>query len=311
MGKTNTVYTLISPVAFIIFNRPDKAQITFDAIAKARPKQLLVIADGARSHIVGEKERCEATRAIIDQVNWDCEVLKNYSESNLGCKQRLASGLDWVFNNVSEAIILEDDCLPTPSFFQYCDELLAYYRNDERIGMISGDNFQEGIWRGKGDYYFSRFCHIWGWATWARAWKKYDVNASSWPQLKARNWLGSLGFKGSEKKHWEEAFESVYTKRLDTWDHQWNLACWQNEMLAITPNVNLISNIGFGEGATHTKGPSIHSDMKTIDLQFPLKHPTEVTRNQAADNMSSRRLFTNSYLVRGIRKIKAILGIRK
>lgn len=305
------MYTLTSPVAFIIFNRPDKAQKTFNAIAKAQPKKLLVIADGARAHVAGEKERCEATRAIINQVNWECEVLKNYSESNLGCKQRLASGLDWVFSNVPEAIILEDDCLPASSFFQYCDELLAYYRNDDRVGMISGDNFQEGIRRGEGDYYFSRFCHIWGWATWARAWKKYDVNASSWPQLKERDWLGSLGFKGSEKRHWEEAFESVYNKSLDTWDHQWNLACWQHEMLAITPNVNLISNIGFGEGATHTTGPSIHSDMQTIDLQFPLRHPTEVKRNLAADNMSSRRLFTNSYLVRGIRKIKAILGIRQ
>lgn len=305
------MYTLNTPIVFIIFNRPDKAQKTFEAIAKAKPKKLFVIADGARTHKAGEKEICDITRAIIDQVDWDCEVLKNFSEVNMGCKLRLSSGLDWVFNTVPEAIILEDDCLPAPSFFQYCDELLARYRDDNRIGMISGCNFQEGIQRGDGDYYFSRFCHIWGWATWARAWKKYDVNVSSWPELKAQDWLGSLGFKGAEQKHWDVEFDRVHSKTLDTWDHQWTMTCWKNEMLAIMPNVNLISNIGFGAGATHTTGPSIHADMKTANLQFPLKHPTEVKRDIAADKKSSRELFSHSFVMRVIRKLKAIFGVRR
>lgn len=305
------MYKLNSPIVFVIFNRPDKAGKTFEAIARAQPKKLLVIADGARSNISGEKERCAETRAIIDRVDWDCEVLKNFSDINLGCKQRLASGLDWVFSKVPEAIILEDDCLPAPSFFQYCDELLDHYRNDVRVGMISGDNFQGGKWRGDGDYYFSRFCHIWGWATWARAWQKYDVNVSQWPKLKESRWLDSLGFKGAEKAHWQEAFDRVYSKKLDTWDYQWVMTCWVNEMLAISPNVNLISNIGFGEGASHTTDEnSIHSNMGVSELHFPLKHPREISRNIPADNLSSRTLFTNSFIRRALRKLKGIFGLR-
>ena len=205
------MHLIKAPVVFIIFNRPDKAREIYAAIAKAKPKKLLVIADGPRPHVAGEKELCEETRQIIENVNWDCKVLKNYSDVNLGCRERLASGLDWAFENVPEAIILEDDCLPEPSFFQFCDELLEKYRDDERVGMISGDNFQNGIQRGDGDYYFSQFCHIWGWASWARAWKKYDVTLAQWPELKAKDWLGSLGFSEAETTYWQNKFDRVYS----------------------------------------------------------------------------------------------------
>src|SRR5512139_3287315 len=173
-------WQLKTPVAFIIFNRPDTAERVFAEIAKARPPKLLVVADGPRANRSGEAEKCAATRAIIDRVDWDCEVLTNFSDTNLGCKNRVSSGIDWVFEQVPEAIILEDDCLPHPTFFRFCEELLERYRDDERIGMISGDNFQLGQKRTDASYYFSRYNHIWGWASWRRAWRHYDREASAW-----------------------------------------------------------------------------------------------------------------------------------
>lgn len=301
------MHQLNAPVVFVIFNRPDKAAITFEAIAKAKPKKLLVIADGARSHVVGEYARCQETRAIIDRVDWECEVLKNFSEVNLGCKMRLATGLDWVFQMVPEAIILEDDCLPAPEFFQFCDELLEHYRFDEDVGMISGCNFQEGIKRGGADYYFSQFCHIWGWATWARAWQKYDVQIAAWPQLQSTGWLKDLGLTKSEQKHWEKSFNKVYSQGLDTWDHQWTFACWKNKMISAMPNINLISNIGFGEGATHTQGRSIFSNIPTGSLRFPLIHPNQVELDMEADRFTAKHQFTDSYLWKIYRKLRAYL----
>lgn len=304
------MYQVKTPVVFIIFNRPDQAREIYSAIAKARPKKLLVIADGPRSNVVGEKELCEETRQIIESVNWDCEVLENYSDVNLGCRERLASGLDWAFENVPEAIILEDDCLPDPSFFQFCDELLEKYRDDDRVGMISGDNFQNGIERGDGDYYFSQFCHIWGWASWARAWKKYDVNLAQWPELKAKDWLGSLGFTGAEKIFWQKKFDRVHSKEQDTWDYQWTFACWFHKMLAVMPNTNLISNIGFGPQATHTTSDSIYANMTRFPMHFPLRHPSDLIQNIDADHYTSQHMFSSSLWRRIFGKLKACLGVR-
>ena len=298
------MYQVKSPVVFIVFNRPDKATKVFEEIAKARPSKLLLIADGPRDSVLGEAERCSAVRKLIENVDWDCEVLTNFSEVNMGCKRRLSSGLDWVFTQVPEAIILEDDCLPSPSFFPFCDELLERYRHDDRIGMISGDNFQEGKLRGDGDYYFSKFCHIWGWATWARAWKKYDVNMSTWPQLKNERWLEKMDLTKSEIQHWEKSFDKVYFKGLDTWDHQWTLTCWKNDLISVMPNVNLISNIGFGVDATHTHGKSIFSNIPTHTLSFPLVHPSKIGVNEKADRFTAKHQFTNSYFWKIIRKLR-------
>ena len=198
-----------SPILFLVFNRPDVTQRVFDAIRQARPPKLYIAADGPRKNKVGEVERCALVQEIVSQVDWPCEVSKLIRQENLGCKIAISSAIDWFFSKEPEGIILEDDCLPHPDFFPYCDELLERYRNNERVGMISGDNFQNGIKRGDGDYYFSQFCHIWGWASWARAWKKYDANLAQWPKLKARNWLGSLGFSGAETTYWQKKLDRV------------------------------------------------------------------------------------------------------
>lgn len=300
-------WKLNTPVAFIIFNRPDTTARVFAEIAKARPAKLLVVADGARKNRVGEAEKCAATRAIINQVDWPCEVLTNYSDVNLGCKNRVSSGLDWVFEQVPEAIILEDDCLPDPSFFRFCEEVLEKYRDDERIAMISGDNFQFGNKRGDASYYFSRYNHIWGWASWRRAWKHYDVNMKLWPSFRDDRYLDCLFADKSVKAHWSDTFDAVYAGKIDTWDYQWAFASWANNMLSIMPNVNLISNIGFGIDATHTQDSSIYADMPVQPLSFPLYHPNLILPHIQADNFTSTGMFSNSLSKRLITKIKAIL----
>lgn len=299
-----------SPILFLVFNRPDVTRRVFEVIRKARPSKLYIASDGPRKDKTGEAERCAAVQEIVSQVDWPCEVSKLIRQENLGCKIAVSSAIDWFFSCEPEGIILEDDCLPEPSFFQFCDELLERYRNDERVGMISGCNFQNGAWRGDGDYYFSRFCHIWGWASWARAWKNYDVDASKWPQLKNQDWLGTLGFTGVEKDYWLKAFNRVHAKEQDTWDYQWVMACWLNRMLAITPNINLISNIGFGKEATHTVSGSIYADLPTGAIGLPMQHPLLVDIDVDADLYSSQYIFTNSISRRIFRKVRGFFGLK-
>lgn len=299
------MWKLNTPVVFIIFNRPDVTQRVFDEIACAKPPKLLVIADGPREHKVGELEKCHLTRAIIDQVNWECDVLTNYSDKNLGCKERIVSGLNWAFEKVEEAIILEDDCLPNASFFRFCSEMLERYRDDERIGMISGDNFLSPKMKLNSSYYFSRYCHIWGWASWRRAWNLYDSEISSWPKLRNDLWLDSLGLRSSEMNYWRRMFDKVHSHQLDTWDYQWVYACWLHNMLAVMPQNNLISNIGFGQDATHTRGGSIYANLPTKPLSFPLQVTSNISPNLEADTYTAKYMFTFSIWRRIYRRFVA------
>jgi hypothetical protein len=234
-------YHLKTAVAFLVFNRPETTRRVFAAIREARPPKLLVVADGPRADRPGEAEKCAEVLGIINTVDWPCEVLKNYSEVNMGCKRRISSGLNWVFEQEEEAIILEDDCLPHPTFFRFCEELLHRYRDDTRIMMISGDNFQFESQRAEYSYYFSRYTHIWGWASWRRAWKYYDVDMTLWPLIKKGEWLSDLFADKRMAQFWEAEFEKIVSGTLDTWDHQWAFACWTQSGLAVLPNVNLIS----------------------------------------------------------------------
>lgn len=284
--------TLTTPVVFLIFNRPDTTQRVFDAIRLAQPKQLLVIADGPRASRLYEAERCQETRQIIEQVDWDCEVSKNYTDVNLGCKQRVSSGLDWAFSQVEEAIILEDDCLPHPTFFPFCEELLERYRLDQRIMAISGDNFQAGRQRTQDSYYFSRYNHIWGWATWRRAWKFYDVTMAQWPIVRDQQWLNDLLETRQARWYWSDVFQAAYEGKIDTWDYAWTFACWIHRGLTVLPKVNLISNIGFGTEATHTtdtKNP--FANLPTQAMLFPLRHPPFTVRDATADKVTQETVF--------------------
>jgi len=302
-------WQLKTPVAFIIFNRPDTTERVFAEIAKARPSKLLVVADGPRENRAGEAEKCTATRAIIDRVDWDCEVLTNFSDRNLGCKRRVSSGIDWVFEQVEEAIILEDDCLPDPTFFRYCQELLERYRHDQRIGLISGDNFQFGRRRNDDSYYFSKYVHIWGWATWRDRWTgSYDVSMARWPRIRDEGWLADMVGNEREAAFWNKIFERVYRGGIDTWDYQWVFANWVEGRLSVMPTMNLISNIGFNRGdATHTGGESELANLPREPMRFPLRHPPGEFRNIQADQFSEIKCFRVPIMKRVRNKLVGLL----
>jgi hypothetical protein len=286
--------TLTTPVAFIIFNRPDTTERVFQAIRQAQPKKLLVIADGPRADRPGEAEKCAEARAVIDQVDWDCEVLKNYSDVNLGCGVRPATGINWVFEQVEEAIILEDDCLPTQSFFHFCEELLERYRDDERIMLIGGTN-QFGEWKSNlQSYHFSCFSGIWGWASWRRAWNFYDYDMKLWSQAVETQFLREYFSMESQYLYWQDLLQKAYDEDIKTfWDYQWCFARWIQSGLGIIPSINLISNIGFGADATHTfDETNLLANLNVGELTSPLIHPSMMIRDIELDNLIQSKFFT-------------------
>jgi hypothetical protein len=285
--------SLKSPVLFLVFNRPDTTKRVFEAIRQAQPSQLFVAADGPRENNPGEVERCKEARGIVqDGIDWDCEVKTLLRDKNMGCKVAVSSAIDWFFGQVKEGIILEDDCLPHPTFFGFCEELLDKYRDDERIGQISGDNFQFGRNRRKYSYYFSRYAHVWGWATWRRVWKNYDVDMKLWPEIRDDGWLqGWLGNKNLAE-YWTRIFEDVYQGKIDTWDYQWGFTCWSQNCLTVLPSVNLISNIGFSKDATHTTYENDKSaGIPAEAMKFPLVHMPFVIRDGCSDENEERYLM--------------------
>lgn len=297
-------FYLSIPVAFIIFNRPDTTERVFAEIAKAKPSKLLVVGDGPRVDRQGEAEKVAATRAIIKRVDWDCEVLTNFSAGNLGCKRRPSSGIDWVFEQVAEAIILEDDCLPDPSFFRFCQEMLERYRHDQRIGMISGDNFQFGRRRNADSYYFSKYIHIWGWATWRDRWVgSYDITMAKWPRIRDEGWLIDMVGNTREAAYWQKIFDRVHRGDIDAWDYQWLFANWMEGRMGIMPAVNMVSNIGFDNNATHTKGVSDLANLARESLRFPLTHPLGVFKNIQADQLSEIKCFRVPLMKRARNKL--------
>jgi hypothetical protein len=279
----------MTPVVLILFNRPDVTARVFASIRAARPSQLLLIADGPRND--AERALTDAARAAAD-VDWSCDVHRRYADANLGCRANVWQGLDWVFDRCDEAVILEDDCLPDPTFFPYCTELLARYRDDPRVAMISGDNFQSAPPRDDGHgYYFSAIAHVWGWATWRRAWRRwFDVSMKTWPADRESAWLRDLLIEDEVRATYRRAFDAVHEGKVDTWDAQWQLAVWRSRGLVALPSVNLVSNLGFGESATHTKkADSPDANLPTAAMQFPLRHPPEIRRDAAADLATWRR----------------------
>jgi hypothetical protein len=287
---------LTTPVVLIIFRRPDTTQKVFDAIRKVAPTQLFVIADGARRDRDGEAEKCAATRAIIDQVDWDCQVLTNYSEQNLGCGRRVYTGLNWVFEQVEEAIILEDDCLPHVTFFEYCQELLERYRYDHRIFSISAQDFTQQRFSQGYSYYFSHYPHSWGWATWRRAWQHCDLDLKLWNQLPQAEILYNVLQDTRAVRFWLAALRQLAEGRIDTWDFQWLLCSWLQNGLSIHPNVNLVTNIGFGQDATHTFEESRLDNLPLAAMSFPMTHPPFMMRHVQADQYLQQNIYDSSYI---------------
>lgn len=290
-----TTMSISTPVTFFIFNRPDLTKIVFQAIAQAKPKKLLVVADGPR--FPEEVEKCEETRAVIERVDWNCEVITNFSDKNLGCSKRVSSGIDWVFSQFEEAIFLEDDILPTQSFFYFCQLLLARYRDDERIMHISGDNSLNQK-RNSYSYFFSKYVDVWGWASWRRAWQHYDYNMKTWPEFKRAGLLKLVCDESYELNYWTSIFDKMYEDPLliNTWDFQWLYACWFQNGLAIEPNTNLTSNLGFDRAdATHTSAKTPFSKLPTTDI-WDVSHPPFVVQDRQADNNTFDCFFGGKYM---------------
>lgn len=285
--------TLQAPVLFLVFNRPDTTACAFEAIRAARPGRLYVAADGPRPNREGEAARCDDVRRIATQVDWPCEVKTRFHDRNLGCRFGVSTAIDWFFEHEEEGIILEDDCLPSASFFPYCAELLERYRHDERVMCVSGDNFQSGRAVTPFSYYFSRYSDTWGWATWRRAWNLFDGEMTLWPAFRDGGGL-KIWSAGDERfeRYWTAIFESTSHGAPDAWDYQFLFACWAHHGLTCIPEKNLVSNIGFSTDATHTFDPaSREANLPTLDISFPLRHPPFITRSVDADLYEHETIF--------------------
>jgi hypothetical protein len=273
-----------TPLLLIAWRRPHTLRQVIDAIRHVAPTRLFVACDGPNPARPGEAEKVAATRAVIDQkIDWPCQIERLYSDVNQGCSIGPIRAISWFFEQVEEGIILEDDCVPHPDFFPYCATLLERHRHDTRVWCISGDNFQNGQWRGDGSYYFSRYNHCWGWASWRRCWEHYDPDLSLWPALRDSGLLETVFEDPLERQYWTTIWQRTYAKvvPITWWDYQWTFACLANGGLTALPNRNLVSNVGFGEDGTHTTGVA---DPTVADHGLgPLTHPPFVLRDGAAD----------------------------
>jgi hypothetical protein len=276
----------------MVFNRPDVTAQVFQEIRKARPKHLFVAADGPRAHVEGESERCRQVREIFNNIDWDCNLRTRFLEQNQGCGKAVSGAITWYFDHVEKGIILEDDCLPDPTFFSFCQTMLDRYQDDPRIMLVSGCNFQNGKQRGDGSYYFSKLAHIWGWATWRRVWKAYDFRMSTYPEYARTNAIRHFHGDPAVQAHFTKIFEMMHGKPIDTWDYQLFFKIVEQQGLCINPNVNLVTNIGFGPEATHTfDSGSQNANIPRSSLPAELVHPRAVKFDAEADNYSLKNVM--------------------
>jgi len=303
-------FKLTTPVAFIIFKRADTTKKVFDILRKVKPQKLFIIADGPRNYKSGEDTECNIARKITENIDWQCEVYRNYSEVNMGCKNRIASGIDWLFQNVEEAIIIEDDCLPDISFFRFCQEMLHKYKNNEKVSLISGNKVLFDYYP-QDSYYFSKFTHIWGWATWKRTWQKYDINIQDWSANKKSKLLSSILKSNVAEKYWTTILDEVQNGTIDAWSLQLQLTLFKTGGLTIIPSKNLVVNLGFAsEHATNTKGSGgLYRRMKLEEIEFPLTHPKLITENSTADELETKTFHKFGFKEK-IRRILLKFNIR-
>lgn len=247
--------TTQNAVLMLVFNRPDVTEQVFQAVRNARPPRLYVAADGPRPGRPQDEETTAKVREVFKQVDWPCEVHTRFLTENLGCRNAVSSAIDWFFSKEEQGIVLEDDVLPSPAFFSYCDTMLERYKHDERVFSVVGNNLVEPWYQHPESYFFSKVFFVWGWASWRRAWQHYDVNMSAWPNTRLQ--VNALPYKPKQKLHhayWDLVFDLAFKNQISTWDHQWTFAHWENNAVCVTPANNLVRNIGFGADATHTSG---------------------------------------------------------
>ena len=285
---SGTIDPSLTPVLVIACRRPHTVRQVIGAIRHLSPKILFVACDGADSEAV---EQVAATRQVLDQeIDWPCQINRLYSDVHQGCRLSVSRAINWFFEHVEEGIILEDDCVPHPDFFPYCSTLLDRYRHDTRVWCISGNNFQNGQWFGDGSYYFSRYNHCWGWATWRQRWQHYDADLKNWPLLRDSGLLQSIFEDPLELQYWRNIWQRLVDKgEPDSWAYRWSFTCFSNSGLTALPNRNLVENVGFGQGATHTICPSLQVPAtEGLDYFHP---PSFILRNLAADRFTFNHHF--------------------
>jgi hypothetical protein len=275
----------------LAFNRPALTEQLLERLREVKPSLVLVVADGPRAGHPDDSAACARVRELIkSRIDWPATVRTEYAETNMGLRRRVSSGLNWAFQQVEEAVILEDDCLPHPDFFRFCAELLEYYRHDTRVGVIAGVNFQPSAFTREASYYFSKYPHCWGWATWRRAWRLYDAEAALWPVFKAAGALKHLFPNPLEAGYWTWVFDTVHNGDCDSWAFPWTLTCWGQSMLTVLPVVNLVTNNGDGPDSTHrTENPLLHRPANP--MVFPLRHPGNVLADFQADDYTQRHIY--------------------
>ena len=274
---------LDTAVLFLIFNRPETTSKVFEAIKQAKPNRLYVAADGPRENKDGEKEIVDKVRSIATLVDWPCEVKTLFRTKNLGCQNAIGTAITWFFEQEEKGIILEDDCLPNTDFFYFCHDLLLRFNNDKRVSAIHGNDFQNGYKNNNESYFFSKYFHCWGWATWRRTWKYYDGNINFWNDWKKSvEWKNFFNSK-NEKKYWENIFDRVYFKKVNSWVYPFQACLWKYGQLIIAPNKNLVSNIGYGVNATSTFRDDGGDNLPKYELGV-INHPESIKLNIEFDN---------------------------
>jgi hypothetical protein len=304
---------LKTAVALIVFNRPECAARTLAAIREVRPPRLFIIADGPRANRQADLEQCAAVRKLVEEgVDWPCEVERDYAVQNLGCATRLATGLTWAFSRAERLIVLEDDCMPDPSFFWFCEELLERYADDSRIGQICGCPRHFSEIRRQTSYIFSRYGPCWGWASWRRAWTGFDLLMESWPRFLESGALDAIVQSPAELEARISLYGGLHNSRSnDVWDFQWGYAKMSQGMLSVIPCRNLILNIGFGGEGTHY-GKKSKFGLSHSNVERPLRHPEFVLPDSKFDKAFSKASLeanATAYSDRAIRKFRQLAGI--
>ncbi len=281
---------LQTPIAFCVFNRPDVTGRVFEEIAKQRPRHLLVIGDGPRADHPEDPELIIRTRQILDRIDWPCDLRTCFAEQNLGCGKRMGTGITWAFEQFEELIILEDDCLPNPSFFGFCENLLSRFRDHPKIKMISGNNFAPTS-KSQQSYYFSKWPLIWGWASWRHAWNNFNNVTPPKNDFELTSILRQVHTNSDELTRWTAIMKDFFAGKIDTWDFHWTYSIWQQQGLTVLPRENLVSNIGFGPNATHTTDQqSPLANIPTHEIS-KLLHPSFIEADTVADRWTYENIM--------------------
>lgn len=280
-----------SPVALFVYNRPTQAEQTFAQIKAYRPLKLFVLSDGPKNSDV-DRLNVARTREIFTKIDWPCDVVYRFAEHNLGCRESITTGLTFIFDQVQECIILEDDCLPDLTFFDFCTALLERYRDNPEIMTIGGHQPIHPDESNGDSYHYSKYPSTWGWATWRRAYRNFDPNLSTWVEREGYEWLLKYLGKDQYARYWSYMLSEAH-KGADHWDYAWAYHCWKKNGLSIRPTVNLIKNIGFGPTATHTT-EALHpfGQCESSFMPFPLKHPASIEPPGQRESKIEELLFS-------------------